>query len=387
MDRRAFIKSSLLTAGSLAVSPHLLANPARSAYKGPNVVIVRFGGGVRRRETLIPQNTYCPYFLKKLVPQGTLFNNMEMLDDNAVNTSHGEGTLYILTGAFDEYRDIEGKELSQRYIPKSPTLFEYLRKSHDIGDHETLMINGEDRVTEEFYTVSNHKGYGIEARGRVVSLYRYKLFSIREQLKNDNLSEDKRQVLLKELAKLNDQNFMPSEFNDESAPIQKLWEAWREHYGDSGLLNPRGDRLLTELSLWSMKHLRPRMLMVNYNDCDYVHWGVKSHYTRGISIMDLGLRQLVDFIDRDAFYRDNTILVVVPDCGRDSQKMMAIPYQHHFGDRTSHEIFALFRGPGIPRNRIVDRFTLQSSVAPTLGRLMGIDTPHCTGPDLREVLS
>src|SRR5213078_2794325 len=146
-----------------------------------------------------------------------------------------------------------------------------------------------------------------------------------------------------------------------------FWRRWREYYGDSGLVNPRGDHLLTELTVRAIKELRPRLIMVNYQDCDYVHWGNMSHYTRAVSVMDEGLRQIVETVEADEAYRNNTIFAVVPDCGRDSNPFADVPCQHHFGSRSSHEIFALFVGAGVPRGAVVDRRVDQSQVAATLG--------------------
>lgn len=78
----------------------------RSEYRGPNVVIIRFGGGVRRRETIDPQHTYAPYFLHELSKRGTLYTNMEMAHIEGVQTSHGEGTLYILTGKYNAFTNV-----------------------------------------------------------------------------------------------------------------------------------------------------------------------------------------------------------------------------------------------------------------------------------------
>src|SRR5438445_261605 len=69
-----------------------------------------------------------------------------------VDTSHGQGTLYIITGKYEKYQDVTHKFLSERFASKVPTLFEYLRKSYEIAEHETLIVNGEDRSNEEFYT-------------------------------------------------------------------------------------------------------------------------------------------------------------------------------------------------------------------------------------------
>ena len=64
-------------------------------------------------------------------------------------------------------------------------------------------------------------------------------------------------------------------------------------------MNPRGDRLLTELTIRALKELRPRLIMVNYNDPDYVHWGNMTHYTRGVAVIDEGLRQLVATVEAE----------------------------------------------------------------------------------------
>ena len=112
-------------------------------------------------------------------------------------------------------------------------------------------------------------------------------------------------------------DYRASERHGQGPELTDFWERWRRYYGETGLINPRGDRLLTELALRALRELRPKLLMVNYQDCDYVHWGILSHYTRAVSIMDNGLQQIVAAVEADPEYRDNTVFVVVPDCGRD----------------------------------------------------------------------
>jgi hypothetical protein len=41
--------------------PSCRTRPAPAAYPGPNVILVRFGGGVRRAETIEEAGTYAPY--------------------------------------------------------------------------------------------------------------------------------------------------------------------------------------------------------------------------------------------------------------------------------------------------------------------------------------
>ena len=78
---------------------------------------------------------------------------------------------------------------------------------------------------------------------------------------------------------------------------------------------------------------------------------------------------------------------VVPDCGRDDNRLMSVPCQHHFGSRSSHEIFALLTGPGIPKGRVVDHRVDQISVASTVGHFMGFRADHTEGPVLQEAIA
>lgn len=404
--RRQFLKSTVAAASGMAGLGSFglqstLANESQTAesnteYRGPNVIIVRFGGGVRRRETIAAETTYSPYFLHQLCQQGTLFPKMEISSEPGVETSHGQGTLNILTGIYDEYQDVENKFLASRFEAQVPTLFEYFRKSYNVAPHEALMINGEDRTDEEFYSFSNHHLFGVNYRCNVLSLYRFKTYLLRRQIetrmiadgdKPRKLGEKELTAKRAELKKLEDLDYREKLHDGQGREIHAFWEKWRGHYGETGLVNPRGDRLLTELSLWAMKELRPRLMMINYNDPDYVHWGKLHHYTRGVSIIDEGLKRLVTSVAADAFYRDNTIFAIVPDCGRDNNRFVDVPCQHHFNSKSSREIFALLMGPGIERGRVVDKPVQQISMAATIGQAMGMQTKFAQGDVLQEVFA
>jgi hypothetical protein len=398
LPRRDFLKTMLTGATVLASpSPLLLGNTVPDAggtagrsYRGPNVIIVRFGGGARRRETIDPQTTYAPFLCHDFVKRGTLFSRMEIDSFTpmvGVDTSHGQGTLYIITGKYEKYVDITNKFLSERFESKVPTLFEYLRKTYEIPDHQALIVNGEDRTNEEFYTFSNNHLYGINYRSNTLSLYRYKTFLLRRAIRAGRWSGKELEQKQHELAKLERVDFRNAEPNGQGPELVKFWERWREYYGETGLVNPRGDRLLTELAIRALTDLRPKLLMVNYQDCDYVHWGNLTHYTRAIAIMDDGLKQLVATVQSDTEYRENTIFVVVPDCGRDNNPLADVPCQHHFNSRSAHEIFALLVGPGIRKGVLVDKPADQISVAGTVAQLMGFKAEHAEMRILEEAIA
>jgi hypothetical protein len=370
--------------GPAAVSAAMADRPP---YEGPNVIVIRFGGGARRRETIDPAHTFSPFLCREFAARGTLFKHMEIAQLKGLNTSHGEGTLNIVTGHYDQYRDVAGKFLGARFEPKVPTVFEYLRKAFNVPPHQTLLVNGEDRPDEEFYTFSNHFAYGIDYRCSMLSLYRFKAWRLRQQIADGLLSGAALEEQRKALAKWERLDARSATDEPPDPALEGFWQRWADYYGESGLVNPRGDRLLTELTVRALRELRPRLLMVNYQDCDYVHWGYLSHYTRAVAIMDEGLRRIVDTVEADPEYRDRTIFVVVPDCGRDNNPLANVPCQHHFNSRSAHEIFALITGPGVARGQVVDRMVDQTQLAGTIARLMGFTAEHAEGRLLEETIA
>ncbi len=388
IGRRCFTQG-LAASAALAGSPishTAFAQTSRRGrtYTGPNVIIVRFGGGVRRRETIDPNYTYAPYLHHELLKRGTLFKDMRIANLEGVVTSHGEGTLYILTGKYEKYKDVSGRFLGAQFEASVPTLFEYLRKAYAIPPHQTLLINGEDRPDEEFYTFGNHRLFGVNYRSEVLSLYRYKTYLLRQKIKQHQGSEKERSELVKALSKLESFDTRRVDQKGQVPAIERFWKNWRQYYGDAGFVNPRGDRLLTELAIRAIKQLHPKLMMINYQDPDYVHWGNASHYTRAISIIDQDLQRLVNTVDHDPRYRGNTIFVIVPDCGRDSNSLLSVPYQHHFNTRSAHEIWALIFGPGIQRGVIVDKPVDQVSIATTIGAFMGFKARYAEGTTLED---
>jgi len=385
--RREFLTSAVAAGLATGLSGRsIAAEGGKKSYDGPNVIIVRFGGGVRRRETINERRTYAPYLLRDLVPQGTFYRNMEIDRFKDLDTSHGEGTLNILTGHYARYQT-EGKDpFDQRFEATVPTLFEYLRKSYDIPAHQTLLINGEDRSQEEFYNFSNHHLFGAQFRSQTMSLFRYKMWLLEKRLAG-NLAENERRKMSQDLKQMQMIDYRTKGEDGDLSAIRSFWEKWHSHYGNDGLKNARGDRLLTELTLWSMNLLKPRLMMINYNDPDYVHWGNMTHYTQGIQVIDRGIRQLVAQTQLDPFYRDNTIFCIVPDCGRDTNPLLSVPCQHHFNSKSSHEIWALLLGPGVAKGKVIDRRVDQTQIAGTLGKLMGMPTKFADTNILEEAMA
>ena len=392
MRRREFLKTVALSAAAAPFASNANTALQLPDYRGPNVIIVRFGGGVRRHETIDPQHSYCRFFLNELVPRGTFYPRMTIDQFQDINTSHGEGTLYIASGKYEKFKGIgakigDKKFLDARFEASVPTLFEYLRAAYNVPEYQTLIVNSEDRGDEEFYNFSNHHLYGAQFKSNTLSLRRFKTWLLRKQITEGKFNGKQLAKERQDLKKMESIDYRHEETDGQVAELQEFWRGWAEYYGESGFVNPRGDRLLTTLAMRAMRELRPRLMMINYTDPDYVHWGNPHHYTQAISIIDQELGKLDAAVRNYPNYCDNTVFVIVPDCGRDSNPYTAVPFQHHFNSRSAHEIFALFVGPGIDRGVVVDKPADQIQVASTVGRLMKVPTPHADGRILEEVFA
>ena len=58
--------------------------------------------------------------------------------------------------------------------------------------------------------------------------------------------------------------------------------------------------------------------------------------------------------------RDNTVFLIVPDCGRDSNRAMPVPFQHHMNSRSAHQI-GKTRSAITPRAMKIIQKTLRST--------------------------
>ncbi|MBK6896670.1 MAG: hypothetical protein IPH06_08780 [Alphaproteobacteria bacterium] len=391
LTRRLFMQmtasATVFLGGQMFLPNSALASPGPGKrYKGPNVIVIRYGGGVRRRETIEPETSFSPFMLNRMIPKGTLYRNMSIAELPNNETDHAQGTVNIMTGRYFGYTNHHEKIPGNFLRPSVPSIFEYLREAYALDAHEALIINGEDRAQDDGFHMHLDEKYASDLRPEMLSPTRFRAFLLQVKLEQDTLTSDARSALEEQLTEVRKQSpefLKPSEYSPE---LQNFWRKWRSYYGDDNLKHPRGDRQTTELALWSLRYLRPKLLMVNYQDPDYVHFGIKSHYTRAISVIDQGIQSIVTAAESDPFYRDNTVFVIVPDCGRDSNPLMDVPFQHHFNSRSSHEIFAVLYGSGIANNRIVETATDQTSIAPTVAALMGFKAEKSEGVVLKEAL-
>jgi hypothetical protein len=374
VHRREFL-SSVCGAGSAAA---IFGKVARASpdyvRKGRKVVIVTFGGGARDSETFaLEGQRNIPHLLGELIPQGTFFTQVV----NRGILGHYVATASIATGVYETFNNFAANP------PGSPTIFEYYRRSLRRDDAWVIApSNGFQRIG-----ASSHKQYGPDFGATVIQP---------KQILATATGSGKDASVLDYQHLLQDSYDMPvsrpgltekeSEFNRHLlASIVKLSVEDFMHHART-LNSP--DELSVFIARQLMRNLAPSLLLMTLHDIDVAHAGAYSLYLEGIQRADGLCAQIWNSIQSDPEYKDRTTLLILPDFGRDADgDPGGNGFQHHrTGGPLARTTWLLALGPGIRGNTTVDRPIEPLDVVPTVGGLLGFDTPLARGRPILELL-
>ncbi|MHC4547840.1 MAG: alkaline phosphatase family protein [Planctomycetota bacterium] len=140
----------------------------------------------------------------------------------------------------------------------------------------------------------------------------------------------------------------------------------------------------------AMERDRPRLMFVNFGVTDHLgHSNRWARYTAAIVNCDAVLARLWQRIQKSPAYRNRTTLLVTNDHGRHSDR----DQEPHGGFRAHGDacegcrhVMLLALGPDIKRGFVSERKALQIDLAPTVGELLGFQTPLAEGRVLEEML-
>jgi len=131
-----------------------------------------------------------------------------------------------------------------------------------------------------------------------------------------------------------------------------------------------------------MNSSHPRLMMVNFADVDIVgHSGSWPGYLAAIRAVDSLVHELWMHIQTDPFYRDSTTLFVTNDHGRHDDTHGGFR-NHGDGCNGCRHLMLLAVGRRLPQGQSVSFRRTQLDVAPTVGELLGFDTPFAAGTSL-----
>lgn len=336
-------------------------------------MVVTFGGGARDEETFAPQGQEnIPHLMNELIPQATFFTQVV----NRGILGHYVATASLATGMyerFDNFADV---------APTHPTVFEYFRKGLQRPPHDAWVIapsNGFNRIGQSGGT-KFESGYGAQV------ILPKRLLSA--ALDKQGAGTPTLEFLLQD--NFEDPLFTPPRVNSDVSLEQLdrlLHVSVNDFIHHAGTLSS-ADELSVYVMRQLMRQFAPSLLWVTLHDMDVAHTGAYSLYLEGIRRTDRLCAEIWNSINRDPEYAGQTSMFILPDFGRDSDFSSAgNGFQHHrTGDALSRTTWMLVLGPHIRQNATVDRPLDSLDLVPTLGALMGFDTPGVQGKPVAEAL-
>jgi hypothetical protein len=345
------------------------------------LILAVFGAGVRSSETIDdPQRRFIPRLWRELVPRGTLFTNARV----GGKIVHPNNTAALLTGR------IEWEDLDWSRPLENATIFEIFRKTRNAPDTDAwaffyasiLAKAGESRAI----------GFGADYAANVVlppTIPRFTAEEMERKLREaaaagapeaEVAAALESAVLARKHARFDGSGLR-------SAAARAVWErgcaAWRAADGSTS-----HDAFLAEQAVAVMKEFAPTVLVVAFGETDCAHYGSWSRYTEAIRRTDELTWQLWRAAETLPAYRGRTLLLVIPDHGRELDRPGGGGFIHHSDfytgqdeDEGCRRVWLLALGPGVAAGKKVSAAVPTTAVAPTALRFLGLTpSPNSAQP-------
>jgi hypothetical protein len=351
------------------------------------LIIVQFGGGTRSSETIDdPEHRHIPHLWKEMIPRGTLFTNMRV-EGKVV---HPNSTGSIMTGHW-EYEDIDwGKHVAH------PTIFEIYRKTRGAPDTAAwafvyasiLARTGESRAA----------GYGPEFAANVVeppTIPRTTAETMDQLLRQAGARgsiEAERKAIDESagLARATSRIARGGLRSDAArAFLDREYEAWRSADGTTS-----HDAFLTDRATACMKKFAPDVMAIAYGEIDCAHYGSWSRYVEAIRRTDELAWRLWRATAEIAAYSDQTLLLILPDHGRELERPGGTGFIHHSdfytnegADEGCRRVWMLALGLGVAAGRRIEESVPITAVAATGLEFLGLEASPGSAPPVLSLTS
>jgi hypothetical protein len=346
------------------------------------VIIVVFGGGCRSSESIDdPNHRFIPRLWNEMVPRGTLFTNMRV-EGKVV---HPNSTGSILTGHW------EWDDLDWSRPVAHPTVFEIVRKARRSADtdawgfvYASILANA---------GLSSADGYGRDFAANVVEPPTIPRSTAEEMdrllreaaARGDAGAEASAAAAAAALARSASRISTAGLRSDAAKKLlQARYEAWKASDATTS-----HDAFLTDSAIAAMKEFSPTVLAVAYGEIDCAHYGSWSRYVEAIRRTDELAWRLWRAAEELPAYRGRTLMLILPDHGRELERPGGDGFIHHSDfytgkgvDEGCRRVWMLAMGPGIRAGaRIEDPVPITSAAATAL-EYLGLRPSPGAGPSV-----
>ena len=169
--------------------------------------------------------------------------------------------------------------------------------------------------------------------------------------------------------------------------------SWHPLYGedfgasiDRSVLSDRSDEATWSAMQRVINDHHPELVFFHLGEVDHAghnNWG---WYLEAIRDADRIVGDLWNLLQNDPFYQDQTTILVTTDHGRHDDQHGG--FKSHGGIcEGDKRLFLLAVGPDIVQGQEFSQFRQQVDICPTVGELMGFDTPYAMGRVLGEMIT
>ena len=384
MDRRNFIKKATLTGVGAMGIPYILPSgrlfAATGNRKANHVVFCLFAGGVRNTEGVHKNDgNLMPNMLKgneaissdiagslSVLPTGLLPNPLQTYGTlfkeirfDQGPTGHVNGHITAMTGQYTN------NTLNIRDRTIYPTLFELFRK-HSTPEAAALKAWWVT-ASNNFYPLLNHSSdasYGADFGANEISPNTFFNYNLVKEIENV-WSSTGQEAIVDDMTNFLNYNFfsgsgLQSGIKNNVKDTEQI-QAWiTKMIGElksGNLSNPwaipggmNGDMRNVMWAEEVIKEFKPELLVVNMFGVDVAHTNF-TKYCNALQYADYATAHLWDTIQNTPGMANDTVLVVMPEVGRnatansivDSNGRFAL--DHTSSDPMAREVFCLIAGP------------------------------------------
>jgi hypothetical protein len=336
------------------------------------LILVLFGGGTRSSEAIDdPQHRYIPRLWNDLIPRGTLWTNMRV-EGRVV---HPNSNASIKTGHW-EYDDLDWSR-----PPAHPTIFEIVRKQRGLPDTGAWTFVYASILAQT--GTSRDAAYGLSYAANVVeppTIPRTAADEM-ERLLSEARASGSAQAEEEAIAGCARLARSASRITTDGlrSSVARKWldEQYRDWRAGSGTTSH--DSFLTDCAIACMKRFSPHVMSVDYGEIDCAHYGAWSRYVEAIRRTDTLVWRVWQSVQSLSDYRDRTLMLVLPDHGRQLDRPGSAGFIHHSdfytgegADEGCRRVWMLAMGPGVRPGKTIDRSTPITAVAATALDFLGL---------------
>lgn len=381
LSKRSFLQAFASSLVASLVPGGLPASPAMKHNRPNRRLIVVIPGGVRRQETFSQTGKKnIPHLYQDMLPSAVFYSCVR----NEGVTSHFNSISSIVTGNWQRVDDWGLQP------PTSPTLFEYARKQLGLNPGEVWLISSNKVVTDQI-GASSARAYGPGYRANVVFPKQLLVAAVEEAIgkgRQQNMV-DRAKVQEEIEAVLRSSNYEGLGWNitgeqqkgETLAPVENAIQQFVHSNSPT-----TGDQLTYYVAVEIMRKYAPSILFVNFSDIEAAHFGSYSMHLAGIRNTDRLIYELWQETQSHAEYRGNTLMVILPEFGRDPDGSNTNGFlNHRSNDDTCRCVWMMCVGQSLSRPQVIDRPVQQVDLCPSLAAWMGCKATESAGGALAEL--